>query len=148
MQCSWMVQCTVLGYHSGTMGRHHSYLPTSLPPPLPLPILPLPPPILAPPTSSLPPPLPHFHACPPLQVKDDSGVYETILIAPSVTPFVDQNPSYRIFEMDPNTYKLLDFQQYHMNLTKANGRAAWGSATRRVCLNHKLTSTYVCRDTC
>ena len=80
---------------------------------------------LLPPTSR-----PHPTHLPPsiclpssLQVKDDSGAYEAILIAPSVTPYVDQNPSYRVFEMDPDTYELLDYQQFHMNLTKANGTA-------------------------
>lgn len=53
-------------------------------------------------------------------VKDDNGVYGTVLISPSVTPFLNQNPSYRVFEMDRKTYKLLDYHQYHMNLTKAN----------------------------
>ena len=58
-----------------------------------------------------------------LQIQDANGVYGVALIAPSVTPYGHMNPSFRLFTMDADTYQLLDYQQYHLNLTKANGEA-------------------------
>ena len=52
---------------------------------------------------------------------DDNGVYGVVLIAPSVTPRPFINPSFRIFTMNASTFELTDYQQYHLNLTKANG---------------------------
>ena len=56
-----------------------------------------------------------------LQIQDANGVYGVALIAPSVTPYGHMNPSFRLFTMDADTYQLLEYQQYHLNLTKANG---------------------------
>ena len=58
-----------------------------------------------------------------LQIQDANGVYGVALIAPSVTPYGHMNPSFRLFTMDADTYQLLQYQQYHLNLTKANGEA-------------------------
>lgn len=58
-----------------------------------------------------------------LQIQDANGVYGVALIAPSVTPYGHMNPSFRLFTMDADTYQLLKYQQYHLNLTKANGEA-------------------------
>ena len=55
------------------------------------------------------------------QVKDDDGVYEVVLISPSVTTFVDVNPSFRLLELDPDTYELVDYHQFNLNITHANG---------------------------
>jgi len=41
-------------------------------------------------------------------------------IAPSLTTFGDQNPSYRIYSADPETYEILDYDQYRMDLSSAN----------------------------
>eukprot|EP00118_Oscarella_pearsei_P010009 m.59311 g.59311 ORF g.59311 m.59311 type:complete len:554 (+) comp34881_c0_seq1:24-1685(+) len=47
-----------------------------------------------------------------------------VLISPPVTTFVDVNPSFRIYLMDPETFELVDYEQYHINLTEANRLAA------------------------
>ena len=54
-------------------------------------------------------------------VGDDDGVYEVVLISPSVTTFVDVNPSFRLLELDPDTYELVDYHQFNLNITHANG---------------------------
>ena len=57
------------------------------------------------------------------QVQDEDGVYGTVMASPSVTPRSRSNPSFRVFTMDPSSsYQLLGYQQYHLNLTLANGR--------------------------
>lgn len=43
-----------------------------------------------------------------------------MLIAPSVTPQGQNNPSVRVFTYDLNTYQVLDYVNYAANLTKAN----------------------------
>ena len=66
---------------------------------------------------------PHTHfSC--TQVRDADGVYGTVLVAPSVTPYGFMNPSFRVFTMDADTLQLLGYQQYHLNLTKANGEGS------------------------
>ncbi len=55
------------------------------------------------------------------QVQDNEGVYGVVMVAPSVTPYGHMNPSYRLYSMDRLTYQLLGYQQFHLNLTKANG---------------------------
>ena len=55
------------------------------------------------------------------KIQDADGAYGTVLVAPSVTPYGFMNPSFRTFTMDAETFQLLDYQQYHLNLTKANG---------------------------
>ena len=57
-----------------------------------------------------------------IQVQDENGVYGTVMICPSVTPYGRSNPSFRVFTMDSSTYQLQGYQQYHLNLTLANGR--------------------------
>ena len=49
-------------------------------------------------------------------------MYGTVLVCPSVTPHGRSNPSFRVFSMDPSSYQLLSYQQFHLNLTLANGR--------------------------
>jgi len=39
---------------------------------------------------------------------------------PSLSTFTYNNPAYRVFEIDPNTYKFLDYVQYSMDLKKSN----------------------------
>ncbi|KAK6188840.1 hypothetical protein SNE40_004938 [Patella caerulea] len=46
-----------------------------------------------------------------------SGV---VFIAPSVTTFTGQNPAYRIYHLDPVTFVAVDYDQYYLNITKAN----------------------------
>ena len=41
-------------------------------------------------------------------------------IAPSMTTFSDNNPSYRVFQADPVSYEVLNYQQHRINLTDAN----------------------------
>ncbi len=55
------------------------------------------------------------------QIQDALGVYGVVLVSPSVTPFGHINPSFRIFTMDASSMQLLDYTQYHLNLTRANG---------------------------
>ena len=55
------------------------------------------------------------------QIQDEDGVYGVALVAPPVTPYPAVNPSFRVFTMDPNSLMLTGYQQYHLNLTKANG---------------------------
>lgn len=43
------------------------------------------------------------------------------MMSPSVTPQGRSSPSFRIFSMNATTYQLLGYQQYHLNLTLANG---------------------------
>ena len=43
------------------------------------------------------------------------------MICPSVTPYGRSNPSFRVFTMDSSSYQLTGYQQYHLNLTLANG---------------------------
>jgi sphingomyelin phosphodiesterase len=52
--------------------------------------------------------------------KEISGVE---FIAPSLTTYSFQNPSFRVFEMDEDTKILLNYHQYRLNLTEANSLA-------------------------
>ena len=56
-----------------------------------------------------------------LQIQDEAGVYGVALVSPPVTSYPAVNPSFRIFTMDPDSLMLTGYQQYHLNLTKANG---------------------------
>lgn len=60
--------------------------------------------------------------CSPPQVQDEAGVYGVVLVAPSVTPFGNMNPSFRTFTMDTEPMRLLDYTQYHLDLPLANGK--------------------------
>lgn len=42
------------------------------------------------------------------------------LITPSLTPNYKKNPSFRVYHVDAETYEVLDFDQYRLNLTKYN----------------------------
>ncbi len=56
-----------------------------------------------------------------LQIQDKDGVYGVALVSPPVTTYPAVNPSFRIFTMDPDSLMLTGYQQYHLNITKANG---------------------------
>ncbi len=53
-----------------------------------------------------------------------SGVVQ---LAPSLTTFVGQNPSFRILEVDSDTKIIKDYYQYRFNLNEANkgGQPKW-----------------------
>ena len=57
-------------------------------------------------------------------VQDEYGVYGVVMVAPSVTPYTNNNPAFRIYTMDLITGTLLGYHQYFLNLTKANEMAA------------------------
>ncbi|EAR89553.1 ser/thr phosphatase family protein (macronuclear) [Tetrahymena thermophila SB210] len=52
-----------------------------------------------------------------LNVNETIGVQ---LITPSLTPNYKKNPSFRVYHVDAETYEVLDFDQYRLNLTKYN----------------------------
>jgi sphingomyelin phosphodiesterase len=41
-----------------------------------------------------------------------------------MTTYTNLNPSFRVFEVDSETHTLLNYQQYRLNLTKANSQKA------------------------
>jgi sphingomyelin phosphodiesterase len=53
-------------------------------------------------------------------------------VAPSLTTFTNINPSFRVFELDGNTFQFLDFEQYRANLNEAikNNGPSWDVAYR------------------
>ena len=53
-------------------------------------------------------------------IHDSNGPTGTMLIAPSITPQGQNNPSVRVFTYDTNSYELLDYVNYAANLTRAN----------------------------
>ena len=55
------------------------------------------------------------------QAQDEYGVYGVVMVAPSVTPYTNNNPAFRIYTMDLIKDTLLGYDQYFLNLTKANG---------------------------
>jgi sphingomyelin phosphodiesterase len=50
---------------------------------------------------------------------NDSVPIGTQFIAPSLTTYTNHNPSFRVFAYDRTTFELLDYYQYHVNLTQA-----------------------------
>ena len=56
-----------------------------------------------------------------LQIQDENGIYGVALVSPPVTTYPAVNPSFRVFTMDPDSLMLMGYQQYHLNLAKANG---------------------------
>lgn len=50
-----------------------------------------------------------------------------IFIAPAIVPGLNNNPSYRLINYDKNSYDLINYEQYFLNLTKANlvGETDW-----------------------
>lgn len=51
----------------------------------------------------------------------------TVYIAPSVTTFWDVNPSFRVYELDADSWHVANYVQYHLNITRANdeGYPTW-----------------------
>ena len=53
--------------------------------------------------------------------------YSVAYLGPSVTPYQDNNPAYRIYEMDGihtnTTFQLVDHHNYFFNLTVANSES-------------------------
>lgn len=41
-------------------------------------------------------------------------------ISPSVTPYTEKNPSFRVYSYDRSTFEILDYTQYYTNLTANN----------------------------
>ena len=62
--------------------------------------------------------------CAYMQVQDADGVYGVVLVNPSVTTYGHMNPSFRIFSMDKTSLQLRGYEQYHLNITRANGETA------------------------
>ena len=48
----------------------------------------------------------------------------TVYIAPSMTTFWNVNPSFRLYELDERSWQVLDYWQYHMNVTASNAAGA------------------------
>lgn len=44
-----------------------------------------------------------------------------ILLAPSVSPVYDNNPSFRVVSINPQEQALVDYEQYYMDLVLATG---------------------------
>lgn len=44
-----------------------------------------------------------------------------IFISPSVTTYGKVNPGFRVYHLEPRTFRLLDYEQYYLNITAANG---------------------------
>jgi hypothetical protein len=44
----------------------------------------------------------------------------TVFAVPSMTTFVDLNPSFRVYEVDDQSFQILDFVQYRLDMAKAN----------------------------
>lgn len=51
---------------------------------------------------------------------------------PSLTTYTYNNPAYRVFEIDGNTYKFIDYVQYSMNVEQSNRerRPLWKQSYR------------------
>ncbi|KAI6654603.1 hypothetical protein LOD99_999 [Oopsacas minuta] len=78
-------------------------------------------------------------------VQQNGKPFGSILITPSITTFAHQNPSFRIYSMDPTTYEILDYEQYFLNLTKANVIAKEGK-TPQFELNYSAKKLYGMKD--
>jgi hypothetical protein len=50
-------------------------------------------------------------------IEEPGGV---ILIHPALTTFKGKHPSFRMYQMDPHTFNLLEYEQYRLNITDAN----------------------------
>jgi len=44
-------------------------------------------------------------------------------MAPSITTFQNQNPSFRVYELDSETFSINNFYQYRMNLDEVNKKS-------------------------
>lgn len=53
-------------------------------------------------------------------------------VCPSLTTHTYNRPTYRVFEMDRDTYQLTDYVQYSMNIEKSNeeNKPIWGESYR------------------
>ena len=58
---------------------------------------------------------------------DPSKIINVVQIHPSLTTFSSLNPSFRVYEMDKDTYDLIDYKQYRMYVNDATKRgiAIW-----------------------
>eukprot|EP00826_Nyctotherus_ovalis_P040240 TRINITY_DN3943_c0_g1_i2.p1 TRINITY_DN3943_c0_g1~~TRINITY_DN3943_c0_g1_i2.p1 ORF type:complete len:567 (+),score=111.55 TRINITY_DN3943_c0_g1_i2:143-1843(+) len=58
---------------------------------------------------------------------DPSKTVNVVNIHPSLTTFRGLNPSFRVYEVDRSSGELLDYEQYRLNIAKANAerRAQW-----------------------
>ncbi|XP_046574679.1 sphingomyelin phosphodiesterase A-like [Haliotis rubra] len=68
---------------------------------------------------------------------DPSRPSGVVFIAPSVTTQARTNPSHRVYQLDRETFHVMDYDQYYINLTKAN---AEGVATLQ--LSYSARSEY------
>ena len=78
-------------------------------------------------------------------VQHNGKAISSVLISPSVTTFVHQNPSYRIYSMNSTTFEIIDYEQYFLNLTKANSLAKQGK-TPQFELNYSAKKLYGMKD--
>ena len=69
----------------------------------------------------------------------------SVLITPSVTTFAHQNPSFRVYSMNSTTFEIIDYEQYFLNLTKANSLAKQGK-TPQFELNYSARKLYRMKD--
>ena len=75
-----------------------------------------------------------------LQIQDEDGIYGVALVSPPVTTYPAVNPSFRVFTMDPDSLILTGYQQYHLNITKANG------ITKIAFINHNNSFVQTCTE--
>ena len=78
-------------------------------------------------------------------VQQNGKTFGSVLVTPSVTTFAHQNPSFRIYSMDASTYELLDYDQYFLNITKANELAKEGK-TPEFEINYSAKDFYGLKD--
>jgi len=62
-------------------------------------------------------------------------------VAPSVTPFTYLNPSFRVFEYDPETFEIVDYHQYNMDLN-----SSWSTGTAEWKLYYSAKQAYGLKD--
>lgn len=62
----------------------------------------------------------------------DAEVTAVIHVNPALTTYRAANPSFRVYEMDPETFVLIDYVQYRLYINKADeeGVAKWEKAYR------------------
>ena len=66
-------------------------------------------------------------------LKGRNGEYMNVAyVCPSLSTYVGNHPAFQVFEMDRDTYKLLDYVQYWMNLTESNEKntSLWNESYR------------------
>ena len=75
----------------------------------------------------------------------NNQVFGPVLITPSVTTFPQQNPSFRVYTIDSETFEMLDYDQYFLNITKANILAREGKLPQFE-LNYSARELYQLKD--